>query len=101
MSEENWHSKPLAWQLGNISSEIMRAINRGKIGDVSGRQNALERALELIDFSLSDKSHRQRLKEIARLREVVAANFANDDYYQISLLDLQKYLLPFAILARR
>jgi len=101
MSEENWHNKPLAWQLGNIGSEILRAINREKSGDAAGRQNALERALELIDFSLSDKSHRGRLREIARLRELVAANFVNDNYYRIGLDDLQNYLLPYAVLARR
>jgi len=101
MSEENWHNKSLAWQLGNIGSEILRAINREKIGDTSGRQNALERALELIDFTLSDKNHLQRLKEIVRLRELVADNYVNAGYYQVSLNDLQNYLLPFAILARR
>lgn len=101
MSEENWHSQSLAWQFGNIGSEILRAINRKKIGDQAGCQNALERALELIDFSLSDKAHRGRLKEIVRLREIVADNYVGTDYYQISLNDIQDYLLPFAILARR
>jgi len=101
MSEENWHGKTLAWQLGNIGSEILRAINREKIGDMLGRKNALERALELIDLTLSDTRHFQRLKEITRLRELVAANYIENDYYQVTLNDLQNYLLPFAVLARR
>jgi len=100
MSEEKWHKYNLAQQLGNIGSEILRAVNREKIGDLPGRQNALERALELIDFTLSDISHRSRLKEIVRLRELVAANYVGDDYYRVSLNDLQNYLLPFALLAR-
>ena len=101
MSEENWHGKTLAWQLGNIGSEVLRAINREKIGDDAGRQNALERALELIDLTLSDISNSGRLKEVVRLRELLAASYVNDDYYKVSLGDLQNYLLPFAILARK
>ena len=101
MSEDNWHGKALAWQLGNIGSEVLRAINREKIGDNAGRQSALERALELVDFTISDISNFGRLKEIVRLRELLAANYVNDDYYQISLIDLQNYLLPFASLARK
>lgn len=100
MSEENWHNKPLAWQLGNIGSEILRAINREKVGDKAGRQNALERALELIDYTLSDTSHRHRLKEIVRLRELLGASYVQSDYYGVNLNDVQNYLLPFAILAR-
>ncbi len=101
MSEENWHGKTLAWQLGNIGSEVLRAINREKIGDEAGRQNALERALELIDFTLSDISNSGRLKEVVRLRELLAAIYVSDDYYGVSLVDVQNYLLPFAVVARK
>ncbi|OGY43722.1 MAG: hypothetical protein A3B89_02805 [Candidatus Buchananbacteria bacterium RIFCSPHIGHO2_02_FULL_40_13] len=100
MSEENWHEKSLSWQLGNIGSEVSRAINRDKIGDSNGRQNALERALELIDFTLSDKKHINRLKEIVRLRELLAGHYINNNYYQVGLEDLNKYLLSFALLAK-
>ena len=101
MNEEKWHQYNLAEQLGNIGSEILRAINREKIGDLSGRQNALERALELIDFTLSDKNHLKRLKEIVRLRELVADNYVRAGYYDVGLNDLHNYLLPFAVLARK
>jgi hypothetical protein len=101
MSEEKWHEKTLAWQLGNIGSEIVRAINRGEKGDISGRQSAIERALELIDFTLSDKDKVGRIKEVARLREVLAGIYIDSDYYDVSLKDIQDYLLPFAILARK
>src|SRR3989339_307141 len=101
MSEEKWHSYSLAQQFGNIGSEIFRAINREKIGDLVGRQNALERALELVDFTLSDKKHINRLKEIVRLRELLAGHYINNNYYQVDLEDLNKYLLSFAILTRR
>lgn len=101
MSEEKWHEYNLAQQFGNIGSEVLRAINREKIGDLVGRQLAIERSLELVDFTLSDKKHINRLKEIVRLRELLASNYTNTDYYQVNLRDLSKYLLPFAILARK
>jgi len=101
MSEEKWHEKNLAWQMGNIGSEILRAKNREDKGDFTGRQNALERVLELLDFTLSDQKNRRRLKEAARLREVVACLYANCLDYNISLSDIKKYLLPFGILARK
>ncbi len=101
MSEEKWHEKTLAWQLGNIGSEIVRAINREEKGDLNGKQNAIERALELLDFTLTDKNNFSRLKEVARLREVLAGIYVGSDYYQVNLQAIQNYLLPFAVLARK
>jgi hypothetical protein len=101
MSEERWHEKPLAWQLGNIGSEIVRAINREEKGDIAGRRSAIERALELLDFTLSDKSNIGRIKEVARLREVLASIYVDSKYYAVDLAAIQNYLLPFAILVRR
>lgn len=100
MSEEKWHNYNLAQQFGNIGSEVLRAINREKIGDSIGRQNALERALELVDFTISDQKHLGRLKEIVRLREVLAGNYVGSDYYQVSLNDLNDYLLSFVLLTK-
>lgn len=101
MSEERWHEKSLAWQLGNIGSEIIRAISREKKGDILGKKNAIERALELLDFTLSDNDNAGRIKEVARLREVLASIYVDSKYYETDLLAIQNYLLPFAILARK
>jgi len=100
MIKEKWHNYNLSQQFGNIGSEILRAINREKVGDMAGRQKALERSLELIDFTISDSGNSRRLKEIVRLRELVAGNYLNNDYYQVSLEDLNKYLLAFGLLAK-
>lgn len=101
MSEEKWHEKSLAWQLGNIGSEIVRAINREQKGDMIGWQKAIERALELLDYTLSDQNNAGRLKEASRLREVLAGIYAGSKYYEVDLPAIQKYLLPFAFLARK
>ncbi len=101
MIEEKWQQYSLAQQLGNIGSEVLRAINREKIGDAPGRANALERALDLISLTLDDAKNRGRLKEITRLQELLADNYVNANYYQVGLVELQKYLLPFALRAKK
>lgn len=100
MSEERWHEKSLPWQLGNIGSEILRAINREKKGDILGKRNAIERALELLDFTLSDRNNVGRIKEVSRLREILASIYVGSKYYETDLSAIQNYLLPFAILVR-
>lgn len=96
-----WQKLSLSQQLGNIASEISRAKYWEEKMDTASRDKSLERTLVLIDLTLADKRHFNRFKEIARLREVVADLLAQAHIYQISLADVQKLLLPFALIARR
>ncbi len=97
MDKDKWLKLSKAQQLGNIGSEISRARNCQDNNDFSNRQKALERCLELLDLSLDDKQWGSGLKEIARFREVVAAWFANQDFFDISPQELQDYCLNFVI----
>jgi len=87
-------------QLGNISSEVGRAINRNRRGDKVQCDRALERALELFDITMADSRWRHRLKEIARTREIVCDVFYGDNQYKVSLENLDKYFNQFAYAAR-
>ena len=61
---------------------------------------ALHRALELIDLTLDDPRHRAsvpRLREIARLREVIVDFFAGPNQYGSTAASLQKYLDAYAV----
>jgi hypothetical protein len=97
-----WWQLTLAEQLGNIGSEVSRAIKW------TGRQphlarGALERALELIDLTLDDPRHRQspaRLRELARVREVVVDFFDGPNEYGATSESLQKYFDAYALAAR-
>jgi hypothetical protein len=60
----------------------------------------LERALELIDLTLSDKKHTRNMKEIWILRDVVADKYVDGNNFDVTFEAIQEYLLPFAILAR-
>ena len=101
MIEEKWQQMTLMQQLGNLLAEISRAANLEKANKHDDRNNSLERALELIDLTLTDSRNFERSRELGILRETIADNYVESNYYQISLNDIQNYLLPFAILSRK
>ena len=95
-----WQQLSLAEQLGNIGSEISRALRwQGK--DEKLFSGAVDRALELFDITLADKRWKGRLREIARAREVLCDSVFGSHEYQTSLKDLQPYFDQFAFMARK
>jgi hypothetical protein len=97
-----WYELTLAEQLGNVGSEISRAIKWSGRNDQLAR-GAFERALELFDLTLDDPRHRQspaRLRELARAREVVVDFFDGPNQYNSTASDLQKYFDAYALAAR-
>lgn len=101
LSEGRWFKFSLAEQLGNIGSEVGRAIAWRKKEQLQLSAKALERALELFDLTLADSRWRFRFKEITRAREVVGDALAGENFYQTSFGDLEKYFTQFALAARR
>jgi len=97
-----WQQLSLAEQLGHVGSEISRAV-KWTTRNPDLARGALERALELIDFMLDDPRHRQsppRLREIARVREVVVDFFDGPNQYQSTADDLQRYFDAYALASR-
>ena len=98
-----WFELSLAEQLGNVGSEISRAIKWTGRSDRIAR-GAFERALELLDLTLDDPRHRQslsRLRELARTREVVVDFFDGSNTYNSTAASLQKYFDDYALAVRR
>jgi hypothetical protein len=98
-----WYELTLCEQLGNVGSEVSRAIRWTARNPVLA-EGAWHRALELLDLTLDDPRLRQsrpRLREVARAREVVVDFFAGSNEYGSSALSLQKYFDAFALAARR
>jgi hypothetical protein len=97
-----WWAMSLAEQLGNVGSEVGRAV-RWASTNPSLAGSALERALDLLDLTLDDPRHRRsvaRLREIARAREVVVDFLAGENRYGSSAASLCKYFDDFARAAR-
>src|SRR3989338_2722087 len=87
-----WFTLSLMEQMGNVGSEISRAKNwKGK--NEQYFENAIFRALELLDLTLADPRwiKARRLKEIIRAREVVCDAYLGGKEYGSTLEDLDKY----------
>src|SRR5262249_6761263 len=98
-----WWELSLYEQLGNIGSEISRAI-RWRSQNPELARTALYRALELLDFTLDDARLRQspaRLGEIARMREVVVDFFHGPNQYGSTGPSIRRYFDAFAVAGRR
>ncbi|MBI5728908.1 MAG: hypothetical protein HY983_01520 [Candidatus Magasanikbacteria bacterium] len=96
-----WFTLSLAEQLGNVGSEVGRAISSGQRGEKNQEEKAKERALELFDLTVSDRRWSARLKELVRGREVLADWFYGNNIYGSSPENLEKYFYYFAYAARR
>src|SRR5438309_10337050 len=82
LASGRWFKLTLAEQLGNIGSEVGRAIQAKTAANSDRSAAALERALELFDLTIADPRLAQRLKEIIRAREVVCDFLAGNNNYQ-------------------
>jgi hypothetical protein len=94
-----WGQFSLAEQLANVGSEVGR-MRRWRGRDERLMTGAFERALELLDLTLADRRWRDRLREIARARELLCDAAAGGREYGTTLDELDRYFLAFAVAAR-
>lgn len=99
LTPEKWFSLDLAEQMANIGSEVGRTITWRNKGHKKYAQLAFERALELADLTKEDPKNRKRLKEICRMREVIADWFFQNEY-KTTDQSLEKYFYHFNYYAR-
>lgn len=106
LADGRWETLPLAKQMGNIGSEVSRALRWKSKGNSERMTACLDRALELIDLSLrwaqkeqNKKDHPGALRELARLRDVVCDYFFYDNTYGADGETLLRYFDQFALLA--
>ena len=99
LAKGGWQELSLTEQLGNVGSEISRALRwQGK--DDKLFQGAIERAFELLYFTLGDPRWQRRLKEIARARELLCDAIFGGKEYKSSLENLERYFFQFALASR-
>lgn len=98
LAEGRWFKLSLAEQLGNIGSEVSRAIRARR--DEKRFDAAVSRALELFYLTISDPRWGKRLKELTRARELFCAAVLGSNEYDTTLEDLDRYFYYFAYAAR-
>ena len=95
----NWFKLTFFEQMANVGSEVERTIiweNKNKEYSIK----AIERALELLDLTISDIKNRLRLKELMRLRETLVDYFYFDNQFSSSDKSWQNYFYAFNYAAR-
>ena len=96
-----WQTLTLAEQLGNIGSEVGRAIRAKANQDDRRLEGALTQALDVFDLSLANARWQgSKVREIARAREITCDYLAGDNAYGSTAESLDAYFTQFAVLAR-
>ena len=95
IDREKWAGLSLVEQMGNIGSEVGRAINSRE--NPARRDDAIERALDLFSATAACHSGR-RLREILRARDEFLRLFFDDS---TDFSGVERYFYHFALAARR
>lgn len=101
LAQGRWFQMSIVEQLGNVGSEVSRAINWKAKNNLTNSRQAFFRALELLDLTISDKKNISRLKEVVRVREVLSDFFMGKNQFKSTDNSWQKYFSYFAIAARK
>jgi hypothetical protein len=93
-----WAKMDIFDQMGNIGSEVGRALNAKRQGKTSRSQAAFYRGLDLIDETarLWAKQNKTRLRELLYARELFAESVTTDKIDPT----LEAYFMQFAVAAR-
>ena len=90
-----WASMSLSEQLANVASEIGRTIS-WRSRDQKTSRSAFFRALELMDLTVRNARGFTRLRELARIRELLIDHFVYDNQYNTTDDYWQSFFMPFA-----
>lgn len=101
VDREAWAKLSINEQMGNIGSEVGRAIKAKRAGKDKRVQGAIDRALDLFDATteslVSQRSHRTR--EVLRAREEFLRLFY-DGTFEADADRIERYFMWFACAAR-
>ena len=100
LASGRWHALRFVEQMANIGSEVERTIAWRAKGQHEISRRAFERALELIDLTVSDSKNRRRLRELLRVRELLADHFICGNDFQTTPESWQHYFRFFLNAAR-
>lgn len=96
-----WKKLSFVEQMANIGSEVERTIRWKQKNQKDFSHKAFVRAFELISLTIDCHSKNPaKLKELTRLRECLADNFAFENEYQSTDQNWHKYFYVFNYAAR-
>jgi hypothetical protein len=101
VDQDCWSRMSIFEQMGNISSEVGRSFSAKRRGDELDCQQAVARAIDLFDATVSQliASKSPRSKEVLRAKEsFLAAIFGKTQ--QSDDQNLERYFMQYAIASR-
>lgn len=102
IDRESWAQLDIFNQMGNIGSEVGRAIKAYRNNKFDRADKAIDRALDLFDATTEClvREHSPRLKEVLRAREEFLRLFF-DDTFDKDADNIERYFMQFAVAARK
>ena len=95
----DWKNHSIAYQMGNIGSEVSRSFKWHAKGNQARADKAIDRALELFDFTVeANIDNHARLTEILKARDEFCDYFFADNSYHTDPAKMQKYYDGFAMM---
>lgn len=99
LKKSSFSKMTLISKLANVGSEVYRAI-LWKEKNRKYSQMAIERALELLNFTINNEKNFFRLKELTRIRECLLDYFFGKNEYQSTDKQWQDYFYSFNYLSQ-
>lgn len=100
LTPERWFKFTLFEQMANVGTDIERAINWKKNNNPEFSKKAFERALELLELTITDTKHKSSTrKELLRTREALIDYFVFDNEYNTNDEIWQRYFYDFNYVA--
>ncbi len=101
LANGRWMTIPFPLQMGNIGSEVSRAVNSKARGNTERMTNAAYRAIELFEFTIDDNlKNPGRLKEICRAKEEFCDYIFGDNTFNTDPQKMVHYYDQFVSLAK-
>jgi hypothetical protein len=97
LAEGRWFEFAFIDQMANIGTDVERMLNWRKRGKIESSENALLRALELLEFTIQDPKNARRRKELGRIKELLLDYFYGDNKYGYTDQAWSQYFYFFAI----
>ena len=97
----DWGKHSIAYQMGNIGSEVSRSLKWAAKGNQARADKAIDRALELFDFTISaNAKNPARLREVLIAREEFCDYFFGGNSWHTDPSAMQRYYDGFAMMER-
>ncbi len=98
-AHQDWQNRSITYQMGNIGSEVSRSLKWTAKGNSDRAATAIDRALELFDFSIeANRNNHARLREILIAREEFCDYFFGDNSWHTDPVRMQKYYDGFVMI---